>query len=101
MAQCFSTPFEGYIAWAYLDFGVIGTDKTMENIDLSINGECSISVGWSQSDMSLASPGYLVNGDTLTGTPVPLPLTAPSFQLRLTFSSGQAWEWQAAALNIL
>lgn len=94
------TDFEGYIAWPYLDFGTLGADKNLESIDLAINGECSISLGWSQRDESLATPGYEVSGDTLTGTPIPIPITGPSFQLRLTFAPNQAWEWQAAALNV-
>jgi hypothetical protein len=41
-----------------------------------------------------------VDGDTVPGTPIPLPITAPSMQLRLTFDGSQAWEWFSAALNI-
>ncbi len=36
----------------------------------------------------------------MPGTMVPMPLTAPSFDLKLTFAAGQAWEWFAANLYV-
>jgi hypothetical protein len=41
-----------------------------------------------------------MDGDTLPGQMVPFPVSGPSFDLRLTFNSGQAWEWQASVLYI-
>ncbi len=93
-------PFSGYIAWPYLDFGILGVDKMMDSIDIVATGELSISIGYSQKDFSLATPGYLVDGDTLPGDAIPFPLTGPSFQLRLTFSQTQAWEWFASSLYL-
>lgn len=94
-------PFEGYIAWPYLDFGILGQDKMLEGFDVAADGTFRVSVGWSQRNFSLATPEYALDGDTLTGDMVPLPLTAPSFQFRLTFDASQAWEWQAASIYIL
>lgn len=94
------TPFECYIAWPYLDFGLLGVDKMMEGFDVVATGEFSVSFGYSQRDFSLATPAYTLDGDTLTGGMVPMPLTAPSFQLRLTFSASQSWEWQASNLYL-
>lgn len=95
-----SEPFEGYMAWEYLDFGAAGLDKMLDSVDVACTGEVSVSIGWSQRDFSLATDPYTFDGDTLTGTPIPIPVTAPSFQLRLTFSSSQEWEWSAANLYL-
>ncbi|MBP8233986.1 MAG: hypothetical protein KAY22_16940 [Rhizorhabdus sp.] len=91
-------PFSGYAAWHYVDFGRMGVDKQLEGLDLVVDGTVSISVGYDQKRNNLATTGYEIDGDTLPGDIIPLPLTAPSFQLRLTFAEGQAWEWQAASL---
>lgn len=99
--ECTGTPFEGYMAWPYLDFGLLGMDKDLEGFDVAADGTFRVSVGWSQRDFSLATPDYALDGDTLTGDMVPLPLRAPSFQFRLTFDASQAWEWQASAIYIL
>lgn len=97
---CIGTPFEGYIAWPYLDFGAFGLNKMLEAIDVTATGEFSVSVGYSQTDFSLATDPYTVDGDTLPGTPIPIPVSGPSFQLRLTFSGDQAWEWMASNMYL-
>jgi len=92
-------PFYGHIDWNYLDFGVLGYDKDMEGIDLVCTGEVAISIGYNQKDDSQATADFLVDGDTLVGIGmVPFPLSAPSYQIRLTFSYGQFWEWNS--LNV-
>jgi hypothetical protein len=90
-----STPFSGYLAWPYLDFGLLGVDKMMEGFDIVADGTFSVSIGYSQRDTSLATDAYPIDGDTLTGSMVPMPLTAPSFQFRITFDPTQQWEWFA------
>lgn len=99
---CQGVPFEGYIAWPYLDFGTLGTEKQMEGLDLVCTGEVSISIGYNQKDPSQATPGYVVDGDTLGNMGmIPFPITAPSLQLRLTFSYGQFWEWSAMNIYLI
>ncbi len=93
-------PFEGYIAWPYLDFGLLGIDKMMEGFDIVADGTFRVSFGYSQRDTSLATPDYALDGDTLVGGMVPMPLTAPSFQLRITFDGSQSWEWFASNLYL-
>ena len=97
-----STPFESYVAWPYMDLGQIGREKQMYGFDLVMNGEADVSFGYAQENMALATAPYTVSGDTLTGQVIPMPLTGPSFQLRLTISAtgGQPWEVQAAALYV-
>ena len=102
-SSCVGTEFEGYIAWPYLDFGIIGVDKELESVELVVDGEVSISIGWDQrrGQEALATSAYTVDGDTVNGTPIPINLTAPSMQLRLTFSGNQEWEWSATVMNLV
>jgi hypothetical protein len=90
--------FEGYIAWPYLDFGLLGIDKMLEGFDAVVDGTFRVSFGYSQRDTSLATAEYALDGDTLPGSMVPMPLTGPSFQIRITFDANQAWEWFATNL---
>lgn len=96
------TPFDGYVAWPYLDFGQIGREKQLFGFDLVINGEVEVSFGYAQDDFALATAPYEISGDTLTGQVIPMPLAGPSFQLRLTFPGTQEsrWEWQASVLYL-
>lgn len=92
--------FEGYIAWPYLDLGEMGLQKMLHGFDLVSTGEVSISFGWDQSNEALATAPYTVDGDTLPGGMIPMPLNAPSLQVRLTFSANQAWEFNAMSLYL-
>lgn len=97
---CSGVPFEGYIAWPYLDFGLLGVDKMMEGFDIVADGTFRVAIGYSQRDFSLATPEYALDGDTLVGGMVPMPLTAPSYQFRITFDSEQSWQWFATNLYL-
>ncbi|MDE2098512.1 MAG: hypothetical protein KGL39_14760 [Patescibacteria group bacterium] len=100
-----NTPFRGYMAWNYIDAGPAGYDKQMEGFDLTIgvldddgqvinnNVVCNVSFGYNQSNRELATEPYAVTGDTIPGTLVPMPMTAPTFQPRLDFGTGQNWGW--------
>lgn len=93
--------FEGVLQWPYLDFGLLGAEKSMQGYDLVCDGAGTISIGYSERDFSLATTPFAFDGDTLTGTGFqPMDLMAPSLQLRLTFDAGQAWEWQAANIYV-
>lgn len=95
-------PFDGYVAWPYLDFGQISREKQLIGFDLAISGACEVSFGYAQEDFSRATEPYRIDGDTLTGQVVPMPLAGPSFQMRVTFLGGQEnpWEWQASVLYL-
>jgi hypothetical protein len=95
-----NVPFTGYIAWPYLDFGLLGVDKMMESFDVIATGEFTVSFGYSQSNTALATAAYALSGDTLPGSSIPMPLSGPSFQMRLTFAADQSWEWSAASIYL-
>lgn len=94
------TPFAGYLSWPYIDFGRLGVDKEMESFDLVCNGGVNVQFGYSQKDLAAVTTAYHLDGETIPGNPVPYAITAPSFQMRLTFDSSQAWEWFAAGINL-
>lgn len=106
-----NTPFRGYMAWNYCEFGAIGVDKFLQGFDLTIGNiddsglvqlandlECTVTVGYNQANPELATEPFTITGDTIPGTMVPLPLIAPSMQFRLDFGTGQNWGW--GALNV-
>lgn len=90
--------FEGTIWWPFLDLNSLGNQKALEAVDLIATAPAGVtlSVGWNQLNRSQRSAEYSTTPDTLTGTPVPLPMSAPSYDLRLTFAGDQLWEWFAA-----
>jgi hypothetical protein len=93
--------FEGVVQWPWLDLGNIGVQKTLEAFDLVGTGEVDVQIGYNQKDLSAYTTAYTIaECDTLPAEPIPLPLSAPSFSLKLTFAGGQSWEWQAANLYV-
>jgi hypothetical protein len=102
--------FDGYVAWHYIECGELGVDKELEGYDLTIgniddqgqvvnnNVSCNVVIGYNQSNPEMVTAPYEVTGDTIPGTMIPMPMTAPSFQLRIDFGTGQNWGWGAANL---
>ena len=100
------------MSWNYLDCGPIGLDKQMEGFDLVIgtpsdygqvipnNVAVNVSFGYNQADSAQATVPFTVLGDTMPGTMTPMPITAPSIQLRLDFGTGQNWGWTSAAIYV-
>lgn len=93
--------FTGEIWWHYLDFGVMGVTKQMYGFDTVAEGEYSVSFGYNQNNTAHATTPYTIaDGDTLVGDVIPMPIAAPSIQMRLTFTGNQAWEWSASTLYL-
>lgn len=93
--------FEGTIQWPYLDFGVLGAEKSMQGYDLVCDGSGTFSIGYNERDLSQATVPFAFDGDTLPAIGFqPMDLMAPSLQVRITFDAGQVWEWEALNLYI-
>lgn len=92
--------FVGDVEWPYLDFGALGVTKSLIGFDIVADGTFTVSIGYNQKDLSQFTTPYSIVGDTLVGDIIPLPVSAPSFQLRLQFAGNEAWEWSAAALHL-
>lgn len=95
-------PFGGVVQWPFLDFGYMGVDKALEGFDVSADAPegVDVSICYDQRDFSQRTPDYRVPGDTVPGFIVPMPVTAPSFSLRLSFPPGERWEWFSANLYL-
>lgn len=93
-------PFDGTLWWPSLDAGSMGVMKQLDSFDLVCQGEVAVQFGYDQRDPSVLTDDYVLYGDTLPGTSIPFPLSAPSFAPKLVFSGGQAWEWMALNLYL-
>lgn len=90
--------FPGRAQWNWLDMGQPGVTKMLEGFDVVSEGVPSVSVGYDQRDPSAFTDPYPVSADTLPGGIIPLPVSGPSFSLRVDFEPGQTWELTAATL---
>lgn len=95
-----STPFPGIIQWPYLDLGAPGIDKNLIGFDLTTTAPegVSVSVGYDQRNINSRTADYEVDADTIPGQVVPLPVTAPAIDFKLTFAPDQQWEFFSAML---
>ena len=92
--------FPGNIFWPYLDFGALGVTKSMIGFDIVADGTFTVSIGYNQKDDTQFTTPYSIVGDTLTGDIIPMPVSAPSFQMKLVFAGNETWEWSATALHL-
>jgi hypothetical protein len=94
--------FEGVIQWPHLDFGALGQEKQLIGFDLVADapGGVAVSVGYDQRNLAARTADYIMDADSLPGKLVPIPVTAPSFDFKLTFPGNQRWEWIASVIYI-
>ncbi len=103
------TGFTGTIQWPYLDQGSMGGNKELIGIDLIGDGSCTIQIGFREDDpttyddnagfstsLNVTAPYLVEAADTIPGTPIPIPVNAPSYSLILKWLPNQQWEWDAA-----
>lgn len=92
--------WDSVIQWQYLDFGSTGKDKMMMGFDNTGLGIASIEVGYNQRDLTRFTEPFDIPDDTEPGQIIPLPVTAPSLSIKLTYNSAQVWEWMALQVYI-
>lgn len=105
--------FPGVIQTPYVDVGPLGFDKELIGVDLVGDGQVSVQLGWAQNDpttfndnpnfatsLNVTPPLTINAADTVPGEPIPMPMTAPSFSLILTFPGNQKWSWNASSLYL-
>lgn len=93
-------PIEGVVQWPWLDFGAPGVTKMMQAVDVvgDGTGTVSLQIGYDQRSVEAFTPAYTIPIDTLTGMPVPMPVSAPTFSVRLTFTG--KWSLQSVAVYL-
>lgn len=92
--------FEGLVQWPHLDMGQPGVNKMLEGLDVVSEGTPSVSVGFDQRNLSAFTTPYVIPADTLPGGVIPLPVTAPSLAVKLTFAGGERWSVNAVNLYV-
>jgi len=106
--------FKGVIQWPYVDLGPLGINKSLEGVDLVGDGQVTIQIGYNQADPtsfcdnagfatsgSVTAPYTIAAADTIPGTPIPIPVTSPSYSVILTFAGNQAWSWEASSMYFI
>jgi len=92
--------FEGIVQYPWLDFGTAGVTKMMETVDIVGNGVApTISIGYDQTNPLAVTTPYQLQTDSMTGFPVPIPVSAPTFSIKLAYPSG-GWELQQFNVQI-
>ena len=91
----------GEIQSHYLDFESPGVTKMMIGYDLVGTGTAAISIGYNQTNQAQMTTEIATPGDSVPGNINSMPISAPSFSMRLRYSSDDgAWEWLAANFYI-
>lgn len=93
---------EGIVWWPHLDCGLMGREKMLDTVELVSDAPLGVylSIGYDQRNLASRTGNHLMVADTLPGMATPIPVSAPSFDVKLTFPPGQEWEVQAVILNI-
>lgn len=87
----------------YLDMGSPTVTKMMIGVDLAGNGVARIAIGFNQTNLAYFTPDATVPADTVPGSIIPIPVSSPSFAMRLRFSSTDnptGWEWLGSSFYI-
>lgn len=96
-----TTAFTGTVWWPWLDFGSPGVTKMLEGFDYIGTGQGpSIQIGYDQRNVDTMTPAYQLDNDTLPGGIIPLPVSGPTFSVKLTFAGGEAWRVNAVNLSL-
>jgi hypothetical protein len=93
----------GEIQSHYLDMGSPAVTKMMIGVDLVGNGQARIAIGFNQNLPTAFTSDAAVPADTVPGSIIPIPLAAPSFAMRIRYSSldnPDGWEWLASSFYI-
>lgn len=95
--------FQWMVQWPWLDWGALGVTKMLQGFDIVGNGTCAIEFGYNQANGGLWTPAWELNADSVPGQLLPMPLSAPSLAVRLTFNGSDVspTQWNALRLEFL
>lgn len=97
-------PIEAIVQWPWLDFGQPGVTKMLQSLDVvgdkgdGDNGTVNIQIGYDQRFVEAFTPPYTIPIDTLPGMPIPIPVSAPTLSVRLSFTG--KWALQSVNVNL-
>ncbi len=93
-------PYQGMIQWPWLDFGQSGVTKSLYGFDVVGVGEVAVAIGYDQTNGGAFTDPYAIPPDTVPGMVIPMPLSAPSMSVRLTYDGSEKWQWNAFSLYL-
>lgn len=96
-----SVPFDSWIWWPWLDCGDIGVDKLFNSFHIAGTGDCQVSFGWNENDLTAFTPFYdLGLADTIPDFPIGLAMTAKTISPYLYFAGPQTWSLEAFVIYV-
>ena len=94
-----AVPFVGLVQSQWLDCGAAGVTKMLYSLDYIGTGQGpSVSIGYDQRSTAAFTTPYAIDPDTMVGTPIPIPVAAPTFSVKLEYAGGAKWSLQALNL---
>lgn len=94
------TAIAGVIWWPWLDFGAVGQTKRLHAIEVVADGATpSVSIGYDQNNVSAFTTPFTMGPDSMTGMLVPVPVSAPTLSVKITYTAG-GWELQQFNLHM-
>jgi hypothetical protein len=93
--------FTGIVQWLWLDDDLPGVMKQWHGCDITCqSGVPSVSMYYSQADLTLHTPLYQVPTDSKPGDFIPIPVMSPTCSLQVQFAPGTPWKLMMATLWI-
>jgi hypothetical protein len=94
------TLFDGVIQWPWLDFGQPGVTKMVYGVDMVGQGDVNLQIGYDQTNTGAFTDPYIIPADTVPGTVIPMPLSAPSMSVKLTYDGSVQWQFNAMTVYL-
>lgn len=91
--------FTGAVQWLWLDDDLPGVLKQWHGCDITCQGGIpSVSMYYSQADLSLHTTPYQVPTDSKPGDFIPIPVFSPTVSLQVSFAPSNPWKLLMATL---
>jgi hypothetical protein len=91
--------FNGIVQWLWLDDDLPGVMKQWHGCDITCQtGIPSVSLYYSQADLTLHTPPYQVPTDSKPGDFIPIPVLSPTVSLQVSFAPHVPWKLMMSTL---
>jgi hypothetical protein len=91
--------FTGIVQWLWLDDDLPGVNKQWHGCDITCqSGTPSVSIFYSQANLTLCTPLYQVPTDSKPGDFIPIPVLSPTASLQVQFAPSNPWKLMMATL---
>lgn len=95
-----AVPFDWVLWWPWLDLGALGDTKMLDGFDIVGSGRVEIEFGWNPNDPTAWTPAWEIVPDSLADEVLSVPVSSPSFSIRLTFHGSDTNRTSFEALNL-